>query len=66
MATQDLLSSFPAQLKSIKPYILRGSEVEKYATTSNIPEQHRVAYYCFMYAMEQAVGSVHSSDPGVS
>ena len=60
-----LATSLPAQLKGIKPYILRGAEVEKYALTAHVPEQRRVAYYCLMHAMEKAVESAHSSDPAV-
>lgn len=60
-----LASSLPPQLKGTKPYILRGEEVEKYALSANIPEQRRVAYYCFMHAMEKAVESAHSGEPAV-
>ncbi len=62
----SLSTSLPAELKAIKPFILRGAEVEKYALSSGVPEQRRVAYYCFMHAMEKAVESAHSQEPAVS
>ena len=61
----SLAGSLPPQLKNIKPYLLRGAEVEKYAISAGIPEQRRVAYRCYMHAMEMAVATSDQSDPQV-
>ena len=57
-----LPKNVPACLKSVKPYISRGAELEAMALRS--PEsagyQRRASYYCYLYALELGMEKMKS------
>lgn len=56
----------PACLKSIKPYISRGSELENMALRApgKMDYQRRAAYYCYLHALETGLEKMKGLETG--